>query len=309
MNGRRAILNAEEARVFSEKMKSIDWVNDKKARVAFATVIVDELREDIVRDDVIGMLGVDVRTYQEGQSLEFTTHGKTLKAYVHEPGSFAPRSRIVNKSVTLTAELVSVNTELEIGELKSGRYGSVEDIRREALETLQGRKYGIVWSTLVGSVATTDANYWSVAAADSAAAKKAALESGLQYVLDQQGSTAVAIVGRRNALGFLGDYSAYNTYGPSEAKKAELDTNPYPASYKGIPVVYLNQYKDGWNGSVISEGNIMIVGSDTIKMGVERELDFAEDFNSNTLVWNVHMYEKYGVAVLRPTRNARIAIT
>ena len=303
------MLTAEDAKKFSEKMRAIDWVNDKKARVAFATTIVDELREDQMMDDIVSTLGVDVRTYQEGQSLEFTTHGRTLKAYVHEPGSFAPRSRIVNKSVTLTAELVSVNTEMEIGELRSGRYGTVEDIRRQALETLQGRKYGIVWSTLIGSVASTDGNYWSVATAASAAAKKAALDSGLEYVLDQQGSTAVAIVGRRNALGFLGDYSAYNTYGPSEAKKSELDTRPYPASYKGIPVVYLNQYKDGWAGNIITESNIMIVGSDTIKMGVERGLDFAEDFDSNTLVWNIHFYEKYGVAVFRPTRNAKIVLT
>ena len=307
-NRSRKNLTSDEVREFAQAMSQIDF-NDPSQRKAVAETIVTELRDIIEKDDVIAALGADVQTFLPGQSIQFVTR-KGVKAFVHEPGSYAPRSTIANRVQSLMTEMVSVHPELEIGQLKSGRYGTVQDLKDMALEELLGRKYGIVWSTLINSISTASTTqYWTVGSTDTAAAKKAAVDSGFDYVADK--SSVVAILGRRTALSWMADYNAYSaTYtGPSEQKKVQLDTTPYPQAYRGVPVIMLNQYTDGWGTNVITNNQIMIVGKDTVKIGVDRPLDFMESIDVNTLMWHIHIYESYGVGVFFPERNARIALT
>lgn len=306
--GSRKNLTSAEAMEFSKALAAVDFQHDKEARFSAAETIVKELREQIERDNIMSLLGAEVVTFNPGQACEFITR-KGMKAFVHEPGSYAPRSSITNRSQTLSTELVSVHPEIEIGHLKSGRYGTIQDLKSMALDELLGRKYGIVWSTLVGSIASTASNYWSVSSSATAAAKRAALDSGFDYVADRQGSTITAIVGRRTALSFLSDYTAYTTYGPSEMKKQDIEDTNYIGKYRGVPVILLNQYTDGWGVNVIANNEIMLLGKDTVKIGVTRPLDFMEEVEVNTLKWHIHMFEEYGTAVFFPERNARIKLT
>jgi hypothetical protein len=305
----RKTLTQEEVREFAKAMTEVDF-NDPTQRRALAETIVKDLREEIIQDNIIELLGVETETFLPGQSVQFVTR-KGLKAYVHEPGSAAPRSTITNKIQTLTTELVSVHPEMEIAQLQSGRYGSVQEIKDFALEALLARKYGIVWNTLIASVPTTQTapQYQALALGATTAIKKAALDSGIDYVADQPGSYPVAIVGRRSALAWVADYPGYNATnltGPSDRKKVEIDYSLYPGTYRGLPVIMLNQYNDGWGTKVISESGWMVVGSNTLKMGIDRQLDFMESVDVDTLMWHIHMFESYGFGVFNATRNSRV---
>lgn len=304
-------ISSEDKLAIASEIAKIDFKNDAD-RKALAEVFTQELREIIERDDIISALGVESVTFEKGQTPQWVTR-KGLKAFVHEPGSYAPRSTLTNRVQTLYTERISVNPEIEITQLKSGRYGTINEMKRFALEELMGRKYGIIWSTLIGSVPTTTAapQYLTVASTASSAAKKAAIDSGLDYVADQQGSNVVAIVGRRSTLSFLADYNAYGTQAnaPSENRRVTLDNQLYPETYRGIPVVMLNQYKDGYGVNVITTNEIMIIGRDTVKLGITHPLDSMEGMNADTLMWNIHYWEDYGVGVFNPERNCRIKLT
>jgi hypothetical protein len=303
MRGRKN-LTSEEVREFQEAMASVDF-NDAGQRRALAEVIVKELRDWIEKDDILAALKVDIQTFLPGQTVQWITR-KGVKAFVHEPGSYAPRSTIANKTTTLSTEMISVNPEIEIGQLRSGRYGTIQDIKDMAMQELLSRKYGIIWSTLIGSISAGNASqYWTAAKTVSAAAKKNAVDSGFDYVADK--TEVTAIIGRRTALSWMADYSAWSTTGPSENMKNQLETTTaYPQSYRGVPVIMLNQYTDGWGTDVITADNVMILGRDTVKLGVDRPLDFMEEINIDTLMWHIHIFESYGTAVFFPERNARI---
>lgn len=304
----RKQMTSDEVREFAQAMQQVDF-NDPSQRKAVAETIVKDLRQEIEQDDIIRTLGVDVQYFNEGQTVQFVTR-KGVKAYVHEPGSYAPRSTITNRVQTLYTEMCSVHPELEIGQLKSGRYGSVQDLKDMALSELLGRKYGIIWSTLVGSINTASTTqYGAMTTVMTAAQKKLVLDSGIDYVADQQGSNVQAIIGRRSALNWLADYTAYGTTGPSDSRKSDLDNSVYPMTYRGVPVVMLNQYTDGWGVNVIQAGQIMVLGSNTVKLGVERTVDFMETIDVDTLMWHIHIFEKYGCGVFFPERNYRIGIS
>ena len=286
-------------------------LNDENDRKAFAEVVVDTIREDIMQDDLISTLGVVQRTFGLNETMQFkTTRG--CKAFIHEPKSPIPRSTFQNRIHRLDAELLGVRPSLELGEIQSGRYGELADIREFAMEALQGKKYQILWNTLVNSIASTDANYWTLAASSTPNAKINAVDSGLDYVADQQSSSVVAIVGRRNALQFLSKSEAYTpaTYlGVSDRKLQELDYSLYPGSYRSIPVVMLNQYEDGWGVNNITENEIMILGRNTLHMGIQEELGMQQWVDGETLEWNLHLYTRCGFGVFFPDRNARIHLT
>lgn len=311
----RKNLSLEQNQAIASALANVDF-NDPVQKRALAEIILKDLKEVINRDDIISALGVEVVEFPLGTTPQFRTQ-RGLKAYVHAPGSYAPRSVVAQKVQTLYTERVSVNPEIEITQLQSGRYGTIQDLKTEALDELLGRKYATIWTALIASVPTTTAapQYLTVANAGSSAAKKAAIDSGLDYVADQQGSYPVAIVGRRSTLSWLGDYQAYNIgtsvpgQGPSEPRKVMLDNQLYPETYRGIPVIMLNQYADGYGVNLIQTGECMIIGSNTIKLGVDLPLGYAENVDADTLIWNLHIYEGYGTGVFFTNRNCRIKFT
>lgn len=304
MNRSRKILTSEDALAFAQAMKDVDLIRDAEARRALGETIIKDLRNVIEKDDIIAALRPDTLTFLPGQSVEFNTK-KGVKAYVHEPGSYAPRSTVALKKVTLATEMVSVHPEMEIGQLQSGRYGSLQDIKNMALSELLGRKYGYIWTTLIGSIATTDSNYWATPSAATAAQKKTALQSGFDYVIDRQDNDVVAILGRTNALTFLSDASIYS----GDKTQENAENTKLVQFYRGVPVITLKQYTDGWGTNVIDESEIIILGTDTLKLGYDRQLDFLDEIEVNTLMWHMHIFESYGLAVVEPTKNARIHIT
>jgi hypothetical protein len=303
----RKNLTLAEAQAFAEQMHGVDWNNSEQRR-AIAETIVFDVKSIVNFDNILAQMGVEEVRFLPGQTVQFTTK-KGLKAFVHEPGSYAPRSVLTQRVVNLTPELVSVNGEMEIGQLQAGRYGTVQDVKDMAVEQLTGKKYSILWNILTNSKAATDPGYYSIAAAVAGTVKKNTLDSGFDYVADVPGSEVVAIVGRRTALSWIADFDSYGSNGPSEKLRETLDTKAYPDTYRGVPVVYLPNYVDGWGITGITASDIMILGRNTIKLGYSRELNFMESTDSNTLNWNLHMFEEYGACLFMAERNARIVLT
>lgn len=301
-------ISKEELKAFAKAMQSVNW-RDPEQRYAVATDIVKWVKDDVYNDDLIGALA-DVETFQEGEAVQFHVLNG-LKAYIHEPGSYAPRYQLTKDSVTLPTQLVSVATDLEIGQLRSGRYGTLNDLRREASEALLGQRNYLLWRTAYGAVTsgTTDGNYATFASGASTSTKRSALDAALTYVHDNNSMGPKAIIGRYTALDWINDISG------SEYKSDDMhnliNRNGFLTIYRGTPVFFLRSYKDADKKQLIDANEILVVGEANIKFGtVDPGLEVYEDFKgTSTRNWEITFWEKYGCAVVQSEYMYRIHIT
>ena len=297
----------EELQAFAAHMQSIDWL-DPKSRHAVATDIVKWVKDDVYSDDIVGAIA-DVETFNEGEEVQFHVLDDML-AYIHEPGSFAPRTVMTKTSVTLPTQLVSVATELDIGQLRSGRYGTLNDLRRKATEALLGQRNKLVWETTYGAIAstTTDGNYATFASSAAAATKRAALDAALTYVHDNNSMGPKAIIGRYTSLDWLPNLT--NTYF-SDRMLDEINQTGFVTMYKGVPVYYLRSYKNRDKTQFVSASNIMVIGESNIKFGsVSPGLEVYESLKGTTTRgWEIAFWEKYGCCVVSPEFMYRLVIS
>ena len=294
-------ITPQDIEAFAAEMQQVNW-NDPDERRAIALTILDFVKEDIVREDLEALL-VDVYNFNIGESPQWITR-KGLKAYVHEPGSYSPRSTITQKVMTITTEQVSVHPEFELNQLRAGRYGTIADVRQMAVEELLGRKYSIIWATVLGSIASTDTNYATFASGAAAATKKTALDTAINYVEDKTPSGVKAIVGRATVLGWIPDVTGW-----SEQTKYKLENTINLGSYRGIPIVSLHQYTDGYGNKWITDNEILVLGSGSTKLGRNQALEVLDDLNIDDKMWHLRMDEQYGVVVHYPTRNYRLHVS
>ena len=298
----KALTPAEREKV-SAYFKSIDWTNPVERKVV-ADTITRRVAE-LVRVEDITQFYARRDDFNVGDTPEYHFE-KGIKSYVHEPGTFAVRSTVIKRTLTLDTELVSVNPEMEISQLASGRYGNIASITKMCRDELAGRKNAILWNVLRTSIPSTtaDGNYVSVSNTASVAVKKNFLASGLDYVDDV--AKVKAIVGRRSVLGFINDGEGY-----SEAWKEKIDGagGTLLTAFRGVPVIALHQYTDGWDVNRIPATDIMIVAEDTTVLAQTEDIGSLDNIDADTRMWNLHMFEKYGAAVFWPERNYRIAVT
>ncbi len=300
-------ISPEERQAFAEKMKAVNW-RDPEERLAVATDIIKWVIDDVYDDDIIGMIA-DVETFNEGEEVKFHIL-EGLIAYIHEPGSFAPRSVLTKTEVVLPTQLVSVATELDIGQLRSGRYGTINDLRRRATEALLGRRNKLLWETTYGAVTATatDGNYATFASSATAATKRAAIDAALTYVHDNNSQGPKAIIGRYTALDWLPDLG---TSYWSDRMLDEINRTGFVGEYKGVPVIRLRSYKDEDENQFISASNIMVIGDASVKFGiVSPGLEVYEQLNGTTTRgWQIAFWESYGCAVIQPKFLYRIVIS
>ena len=273
------------------------------SRRAIAVKIVKYLSDSIAQEDVASLL-LPKEYIPLGQTAEYSIPGK-LKAFWHEPGSYAPRSQMVNKTFTVPTGLISAHPEYELGQLESGRYGSMQDQIQAAKEAILGAINAKAFNTLTGSVATTANNY----ATCSGALTMTALNEAINYVEDQVGG-ATAIVGRRNVLNRILDWntSTYEIGVFSDSMKDQIIKTGKIQAYRGIPLVGLTQWRDGFGKVTIPEGEVLVVGKDVGRYAVTQELRSQDAIDVDTLVWHLHMYMRVGFAVFFPERLYRLTI-
>lgn len=282
-------------------MAEINW-RDATQRQALAETIVRLVYEQIQMEDLTSLMA-DVEYFELKDTMQFAVT-KGIKAFVHEPGSYAPKSVLVKKVLTLYEKMTSINPTINLIELDSGRYGSIADIKRDAKDEILGARYSAIWNTLTGSIAASAANYATFAYNATAATKKAALDTGLRYLYDI-GARPKAIVGRFSQTEWIADITTY-----SEKTKEKVDEGIL-TYYRGIPVVYLQQYLDGYGQVRIGADNMMIVSEGTVKVGVKFDIDryVMENIDVNTYDWNMHAAEMSGVGVVNGEKNYRFAIS
>jgi hypothetical protein len=282
-------------------LASINW-RDPQERSAFAETIVEVVKYDVERDNLIDLFA-EQEVIPVGASKEWVVR-KGIKAYIHEPGSYAPRSTITNITNTIQSEMASVHPQMELGQLESGRYGTVADIRKMCKDELLGMKYGTIWNVMIASIASSDSNYQTYSATnDNLVTKKNVLVSGLKWVNDI-GQGAKAIVGRYSLVSDITEFDGY-----SETWKEQVDREGFLGAFRGVPILSLKQYTNGDGIRMINADNVFISSNGTAKIAVTQELRVEEDKDIDTLFWHMHMYEKYGCAVFFPERNYRIAVT
>jgi hypothetical protein len=293
-------VNAEEQRRLSELMRSIDWF-DAAQRKVIADTVVRKLTEEIRKEDITQFYS-DTERFGVGETPQYTFQ-KGLKAYIHEPGTYAPRSTMIQRVVTVATELISVHPEMEVSQLQGGRFGGIANLKNQAKQELIGRKNAILWTTLVNSIASTDTNYAQWASTEGVTVKKNFLVSGLAYVDDRAPGGVRAIVGRRTSLDFINELGEVTD--ASEFLKERLDRSggKLIGEFRGVPVIALHQYTDGYDVNRITEDNIMIVANDTTKLVVTEDLSQLEEINVDDRMWHVHISEKYGAVVFWPERN------
>lgn len=295
---------------FNEAFASVmkEGLASEEGRHAVATKIVKFVNDDIQQRDLSSFL-LPKEFVPIGQTAEYAVRGK-MRVYWHEPGSYAPRTRVTQRVMTIPVSMVSAHPEYELGQLESGRYGGVSEQVRLASEALLGAINAKVWNTVVGSVATTAANYAAVDIT-SIAALKGALDDAINWVEDQAGGGVRAIVGRRNLLYRLLDLGSANNSPSgfiSDKTQEGIDRGQMP-SYRGVPLVGLNQWRDGRGKHTIAQDEIMVIGNDAGRYVVQQELRSKDAVDVDTLIWHIHMYMRVGCGVFFPERLYRIKIT
>lgn len=294
--------NKELYTQFAEEMTEALGSHD--GRVAVANKIVKYVSDSIDQYDV-GSLMLPKETIPIGTTAEYVVRGK-LKAYWHEPGSYAPRTAMTQKIFTVPTWMISAHPEYEISQLEAGRYGTAQDQIVEAREAILGAINARIFTTVSGSVVSTDINYFTVAGALNATA----LNRAINYVEDQVGGVS-AIVGRRNLLYPLLDI---NTTGAAETgilgdptKELIFKTGKMQA-YRGIPLIGLPQWRDGFGKLTIAQDEILVIGNQAGRYVVNQELRSQQEIDVDTLMWHVHLYMKMGVAVFFSKRIAKIKV-
>ena len=291
----------EDIEAFAAEMQNVNW-NDPEQRRAIALTILEFVQEDVMKEDLESLL-TDVYSFNVGESPQWLTR-QGLKAYVHEPGSYAPRSTITQKALTINTEQVSVHPEFELNQLRAGRYGSIADVRTMAVEELLGRKYSIIWATVIGSITAAASNYATVSGSGTASTKLTALDVAIDHVEDESPGGVKAIVGRYTALGWITTTSLW-----SNQNKAKIEDTGNMGNYRGIPIVKLHQYTDGYGNKWITDDEILVIGQGSTKLGRNQGLEVMDDLDINTKMWDLRIDEQYGVAVHYPNRNYRIHLS
>ena len=90
-------MNLEEKQALSEAVASEfkDAWKTPEGREALALKITKYIRQDVEQQDLSGLI-LDKEYLTLGQKPEYTLNSK-LKAYWHEPGSYAPRTAMTQR--------------------------------------------------------------------------------------------------------------------------------------------------------------------------------------------------------------------
>lgn len=286
-------------------------IHDYKARRAMATKIVELVVTDVYTQDIVSLIA-DEQTYAPGEVLQFHVL-RQLKAYILDPGSTGKVAKLIKDSVTLPTNRVFVGTELDLDELRSGRFGSLSDYRRLVAEVLLGERNKQLWDTLTNAIpaGSADGNYATFATGASTAVKKTALDDAIDFIHDNTNSGPAAIIARFTALKFIyliADQSNVNTY--SDLTKDDIKNRGFLTVYRGTPVFYLRNYQDQDGVAKIDAANIFLVANDSLKFARKAPgLESFDDIRGDNFSWRINFWEEYGSLLVEPARNFRLEIS
>lgn len=271
-----------------------DIVNKKEGVAkAVATEVVRYLQKEIEQSNLADVMLTPDRL--ELDEVPKYIYDGELNAYIHAPGSYAPITQPRNQEMTVSPELISAHIMLPLHQLRSGRYGTIDDQMRKAKRAILGQQNKIVWDTFIAAVpnTTTLNNYNAVGGVITSTA----LNASLNHVEDQEGGTAV-IVGRRDRL-----YGVNNLTGLfSDAVKDEVLKRGGIGMYRGIPLVGFKQYKDQNGKKTLDEDEVFTIGYDCGKAVTWGDFGMEEDIEVGTLNWHIHAYTFFNCLITHPEK-------
>ena len=287
------------------------FIHDHEQRRAMATKIVQLVVTDVYTQDIVSMIA-DEETYRPGEILQYHVL-RQLKAYILSPGSSGKVAKLIKDSVTLPTNRVFVGTELDLDELRSGRFGTISDYRRLVGEVLLGERNKQMWDTLSNAITTTnnDGNYATFASGASTAVKKAALDVGIDYSFDNFNNGPAALIGRFTTLSFIyqiADQSNINTF--ADPTKLDIMNRGFLTTYRGVPVFHLRNYKDQDGVSKVDANNLFLVANGSLKFArKDPGLESFDDIRGDNFSWRINFWEEYGSLLVEPERNYRFEIS
>lgn len=267
-----------------------------------AEIVVSDITKKYDMVDIAQLLGV-TKTFGLGQDPRFRTK-KGLRGTLHAHGSYAQRTEWRAEWVNLTTDLLSVNPEALLSDLRSGRIGSLAELQADALESARDVMGNFIFTTVQAGVTTGAGTLASGSWIAAGSAATTALKTAVRYVSDRGG--AQAIVGRYSTLATVCDFD--HGYDPEAVTEIRLKGSL--GTYQGVPIVYLDRVEDRNEQQLIPEGVIFVVPK---KLGVvtgyvgDFEVDEAKD--ADTLVFNLHIHRDVGVALLHEDRVYKLTIT
>lgn len=297
-----------EAQQLIEVMKEFDWDNPEDCHAA-ASIISESIREDPQMNDILNLVA-DVRDYNLGDEVEFIGR-KGAKAFIVAPGAYAPRSTIVRRAVRLETDEVATNIELNRDDLKVGRYGSIADTKRAIIKEMTGMRYSLLWDALKWGIGASTGgglsgtyNYdSSLTTASGADNFMAVVNSALNIVDDRPHEGLIGILGRRK---LLDNFTLYTGY--SQEYLALRDRKMLIETYRGIPLIPIKQYTDGYDVNRITATELFIMTKGVVKVGFKKRGEVADAIDINTNTWNIVYRENYGMALIDPEYCFRINI-
>lgn len=276
------------------------YLDSDEGRRAIAAKIVQYVSNEIEASDLSGLI-LDKVYVQLGNQYEWV-HRSKLQAYWHEPGSYAPRTSMTQRTFRIPTKMVSAHPEYEIGLLKAGRYGTVQEQIMAARDAILGEINSMVFNTLIGSITAANTNFATVtvtASVGTVAAFKAALDRAIRWVKDRPGG-AKSIICRATTADFILDFSNANNNVFSPNMVEEMMRKGVVNNYRGVPVVALPQYTDAHGKATIPPNYVMVVSSNVGKVVVEEEFQSLQDVEVDTTMWHMNIWNRVGAGVLFP---------
>jgi hypothetical protein len=282
-------------------------LDTEAGRKVVAEKVLEYVTNQIEQQDLSELI-LDKKTVGVGQTYEWIHRGK-LKAYWHEPGSYAPRTAMTQKTFRIPTKMISAHPEYLIKQLKSGRYGTIADQVSAAREAIMGEINAMVFNTIIGAVPSTAPNYAAVATGTTGVASfKTALDNAIRWCKDRPGG-AKAIVGRGATLDYIMDFSNSNNNVFSDGVVDQIMRTGVLGVYRGVPVIGLSQYEDAFGKPTIPADEILVIGNNVGKVIFEDEAGQANEIDIDTLIWHMHIWMNVGAGVLFPENISRIHLT
>ena len=282
-----------------------DFRKDVEVREALAAKILKFISDEVEQRDIASML-FDPEFVPLGTSAEYALKSRA-RVYWHEEGTYAPRTQIKQKVFTVPTSLLSFNLSYQLAEIETGRVGTIADNMQLGADEFVGAINARAYNTLLGSIPTTAKNY----ATSVAGLTKSALDNAINYVEDISGG-AKMIIGRRNVLSKILDFNSSGTaelghY--SDKMKDQIMNTGLITNYRGLPVIGLQQYRDGYGNNTIPDDSVLVVGKNVGKYVTSEEMKSLQQVDAETLTWLMHQYTRKGFAVFFAERSFRIRIT
>lgn len=284
------------------------FTNPEK-RLAIAKKIQVYVEKDYIDRDLESLV-CDVDNFKVGDTPQWVKR-KGAKADYAAKGSTVVATPPENVTVDATPELAVSAPSVLVDQLRSGRYGSIVNFQRDAVDALLGKKNVKIWETTRDAVTAGSTNYAS-ASSTSTSAIKTALDDMIDYTADACPRGAVAILGRTKVINVINDFNTTSQTVFSDVALEEMRKKGIVTVYRGVPVIQLRKWVDVDDNALINTSDILVVGGGAVKLGRTKALEMNEWVDNSIAgggLWTVKFEEEYGLAVYDANWLARINLT